>query len=126
MQQKRGSRCGECCAQLGGKDGAGEVGGAGASLARPVHFVCCSQLLPRSPKLGIQTSTNIHSPPTPPGHIRREALQTGLEASGSKRKQPEGGSGGGGGGKPAAKKGMLDSMLGDISSSDDEEDEEDE
>lgn len=56
---------------------------------------------------------------------RREALQTGLGASGSKRKQPEGGSSGGGG-KPAAKKGMLDSMLGDISSSDEEEDEEEE
>lgn len=55
----------------------------------------------------------------------REALQTGLGASGSKRKQPEGGSSGGGG-KPAAKKGMLDSMLGDISSSDEEEDEEEE
>ncbi|PRW33518.1 hypothetical protein C2E21_7678 [Chlorella sorokiniana] len=56
----------------------------------------------------------------------REALQTGLEASGSKRKQPEGGSSGAGGGgsKPAAKKGMLDSMLGDISSSSDEEEEE--
>ncbi|PSC70113.1 peptidyl-prolyl cis-trans isomerase H isoform A [Micractinium conductrix] len=53
----------------------------------------------------------------------RQALQTGLEASGSKRKQPEGGGGGGGGGV-SAKRGMLDSMLGDLSSSEEEEEEE--
>lgn len=58
--------------------------------------------------------------------MRSEALQTGLEASGSKRKQPEGGSGGAGGSRPAAKKGMLDSMLGDISSSEDEDEEDEE
>lgn len=50
----------------------------------------------------------------------RLALQTGLEASGSKRKVPEGGNGAAVGGG-AAKKGMLDSMLGDISSSSEEE-----
>lgn len=48
----------------------------------------------------------------------RQALQTGLEAGGSKRKAPEGGGGGQGGG---GKRGMLDSMLGDLSSSDEEE-----
>ncbi|KAL4419765.1 hypothetical protein ABPG75_006863 [Micractinium tetrahymenae] len=58
----------------------------------------------------------------------KEALQTGLEASGSKRKQPEGGSGSGAGaaaasGRPLAKRGMLDSMLGDLSSSEEEEEE---
>jgi hypothetical protein len=51
----------------------------------------------------------------------RQALQTGLEASGSKRKQPEGGVGGG---RPGARRGMLDSMLGELSSSEEEGDEE--
>lgn len=57
----------------------------------------------------------------------REALQTGLEASGSKRKQPEGGGGAAAAvaaGRPSAKRGMLDSMLGDLSSSEEEEEEE--
>ena len=50
----------------------------------------------------------------------RQALQTGLEAGGSKRKAPEGGGGGGGGQGGGGKHGMLDSMLGDLSSSDEE------
>ncbi|KAI3425174.1 hypothetical protein D9Q98_008944 [Chlorella vulgaris] len=56
----------------------------------------------------------------------RQALQAGLqEASGSKRKQPEGGAAAGGGGRPAGtKKGMLDSMLGELSSSEEEEEDE--
>lgn len=53
----------------------------------------------------------------------RQALQTGLEASGSKRKQPEGAAAAAGGGRPTAKKGMLNSMLGDLSSSEEEEEE---
>jgi hypothetical protein len=58
--------------------------------------------------------------------VCRQALQAGLqEASGSKRKQPEGGAAAGGGGRPAGtKKGMLDSMLGELSSSEEEEEDE--
>lgn len=69
-------------------------------------------------------AASLHCPcPSPQTlFMRSAALQTGLEASGIKRKQPEGGSGGAGGSRPAAKKGMLDSMLGDISSSEDEDD----